>query len=69
MQDLHYGINRKRNELDVKRAEHHADTAEIDAEQGLDFARWAVEQAQLSVLDAIDARAWADEQAEALRTS
>jgi hypothetical protein len=26
----------------------------------LDFAAWALDQAEISVLDAIDARAWAD---------
>lgn len=30
-----------------------------------DVAWWAVEQAELSILDAIDARAWADERAAA----
>ena len=45
--------------MDVKKAEHHAEHAETDAEDALDFAWWAVGEAQLSVLDALDARAWA----------
>lgn len=60
-QDMHDRINRKHDELDAKEAERHAEHAETDAEQALDFAWWAVGEAQLSVLHALDARAWADE--------
>lgn len=63
MQDLHARITRMRDEQDVKKAGHRAELAEADAEEALDFARWAVSEAQLYVLDAIDARAWADERA------
>ena len=65
MQDLHDGIHRKRDELDVKKAERQANAAETDAEEALDFAGWAVGEAQLYILDAIDTRAWADERAAA----
>jgi hypothetical protein len=47
-----------RDELDAKRAEHHAEVAEGDALDAVDFAWWAVEQAELAVLDAADARTW-----------
>src|SRR6266699_3790966 len=35
------------------------------AADALDYASWAVDQAQLAVLDAIDARSWADARAAA----
>ena len=69
MQDLHDRVDRKRDERNVKQAEHHAEVAEADAEEELGFARWAVAEAQLSILDAIDARAWADERAAASRAN
>jgi hypothetical protein len=68
MQDLQDRIGRKRDELDAKRAEHHAEVAEGDALDAVDFAWWAVEQAELAVLDAADARTWADERAAATGT-
>ena len=40
--------------------------AAADAFSAIDFADWAVENARLAILDAIDARAYADEQAAAL---
>jgi len=69
MQDMHDRIDRKRDEMDVKKAERHAEHAETDAEETLDFAWWAVGEAKLSVLDALDARAWADERAAASRAN
>ena len=68
MQDLQDRIGRQRDELDAKRADHHAEVAEYDAVDAVDFAWWAVEQAELAVLDAADARAWADERTAATRT-
>jgi hypothetical protein len=65
MRDLHGRIGRKRDELDVKMAEDDADAAEEDAVDALDYARWAVSEAELAVLDAIDARTWAVERAAA----
>jgi chromosome segregation ATPase len=65
MRDLHDRIDRKRDELDVKAAVDDAEGAEEDAIDALDFAGWAVGQAELAVLDAIDAHAWADERAAA----
>ena len=37
-----------------------ADWAEADAADAIDYADWAVDNAQLAMLDAIDARAYAD---------
>ena len=49
--------------LDAKAAGMDADMAESDAADAIDFAEWAVDNARLSVLSAIDARAYADERA------
>jgi peptidoglycan hydrolase CwlO-like protein len=65
MKDLHDRIGRQRDERDVKKAQKEADNAEEDAADALDYAAWAVDQAQLAVLDAIDARTWADARAAA----
>ena len=43
-----------------------ADVAAADANAALDHADWAVDNARLAILDAIDARAYADERAAAL---
>lgn len=69
MQGLHGRMDRKRDEMDANMAEDDAEGAEADAVDALGYARWAVEQAELAVLDSIDARAWADERAAASRTS
>ena len=69
MRDLHDRIERKRDELDVKMAEDDAMGAEESAIDALGFARWAAEQAEVAVLDAVDARSWADERAAESRTS
>lgn len=63
--DLQARVDRKRDERDVKRAERDAEDDEADAADALDYASWAVDQAQLAVLDAIDARSWADARAAA----
>jgi hypothetical protein len=69
MRDLHDRIGRERDELDVKAAEHDAGAAGGNAVDVLDFAWWAAGQAEVAVLDAVDARAWADERAAASRAS
>lgn len=51
--------------LDVKLAESHAEILESEAGLAIDYAIASVEQAQLAVLDAIDARLAADEAAHA----
>ena len=40
-----------------------ADWAEQDAADAIDYAEWMIYDAQLAVLDALDARAYADERA------
>ena len=69
MQGLQGRMDRKRDELDANMAEDDADAAGEDAADALGYARWAVGQAELAVLDAIDARAWAEERAAAPGTS
>jgi hypothetical protein len=69
MRGLQDRMGRQRDELDATMAEDDAGAAEEDALDALGYAKWAVEQAELAVLDAIDARAWADERAAASRTS
>ena len=63
--DLQDRIDRKRHDLDVKSAERDAEDSEENALDALGFARWAVKQAEVAVLDAVDTRAWADERAAA----
>ena len=65
MQQLQGQIGRKRDELDVKVAERDAEAAEYNAADALDYAAWAIDQAELAALDAADARAWADARAAA----
>jgi hypothetical protein len=64
-QDLQDRMARKRDQHDVKVAEEEAEAAEEDAADALDYATWVVEQAKLAVLDAVDARTWADARAAA----
>jgi chromosome segregation ATPase len=65
MAELQGRIERKREEHDVKAAEEDAERAEDYASGALDYAAWAVDQASVAVLDAADARAWADARAAA----
>jgi hypothetical protein len=51
--------------MDAKDAAGEADWAEGEAADALDFADWAIRNAQLAILDAIDARARAAELAKA----
>ena len=62
-QDLRDRMDRQRDERDAKKAERQAEAAEEDAADALDYALWVLGQAELAVLDAIDARSWADARA------
>ena len=53
-------MDKRELHLDAKVAATDANWAEADAAEALDFADWSVGNAQLSVLDAIHARAYAD---------
>lgn len=69
MQGMRDRIQRKNDELDTKMARQDAEVAEDEAVDALDYAGWVVGEAELAVLDAIDARAWASERAAATGTS
>jgi len=60
-EDLKAKIDKRTRQVDATVAADEADWAEADAADALDLAAWAVDNAQLAMLDAIDARAYADE--------
>ena len=61
MNNLKADIAHKQHERDVKRAESRADRLEWEAGFAIDYAIASVEQAKLSVLDAVDGRLAAEE--------
>jgi hypothetical protein len=63
MDDIKAKIDKRADERDAKTAGKDADRAERDAADAIDYAVWAFFSAQLAVLDALDARAYADERA------
>src|SRR6476620_11077985 len=62
MSDVKANIDKRTRHVDAK-------VAADDAAEALDFADWAVENAQLAILDAIHARAYAVKLAEAADNS
>ena len=56
-------VDQRSNEFDARVAATNADAARADAYAAIDFADWAVENARLVILDAVDARVYADERA------
>ena len=60
MDKLQADIDRKEDERDAKIAERDADRAEDNAMDALDYAAWTVEQAEIAMFYAVDARGWAD---------
>jgi hypothetical protein len=65
MSDVKANVDKRNRQADAKLAATEADWAEVDSADALDFADWAVENAQLAMLDAIHARASADRLAKA----
>lgn len=63
MDDIKAKMDKRSDQLDAKVAASDADWAETEALDALDFATWTAENARLAVLDAIYARAYADERA------
>jgi hypothetical protein len=61
MRDVKGNIDKRGLQLDAKGAAKEADWAEADAADALDFADWAVKNAELAMLDAIHARTYADQ--------
>ena len=68
MDDLKAKIDRRNAQHDARAAATDADWAEQDAADAIDYAEWAVDNARLALLDAIDARVYADDLAKAVRT-
>jgi hypothetical protein len=68
LDDFEAKMDRRADQRDVKLAVRQADGAEADAADAIEFAAWTVDHARLAVLDAIDARAYADELASAIRS-
>jgi hypothetical protein len=62
-EDIKAKIDKRADQLDAKAAAKDADWAEQDAADAIDYAVWMVYDAQLAVLDALDARVYADERA------
>ena len=61
LDDFDAKMDRRADQRDAKLAARQADGAEADAADAIDFAAWTVDNARLAVLDAIDARVYADE--------
>jgi hypothetical protein len=61
MDDLQARIDKRADQIDANVAADDAAWAEDDAAAAIDYASWTVDNARLAVLDAIDARAYADE--------
>jgi exonuclease VII large subunit len=59
--DLKAKMEQRRKEHDADAATTDADWAEADADAAIDLASWATDNARLAILDALDARAYADE--------
>jgi hypothetical protein len=63
MDDIRAKIDKRADQRDAKAAAKDADRAERDAADAIDYAVLAFFSARLAVLDALDARAYADERA------
>jgi hypothetical protein len=61
MDDLQARIDKRADQIDANAAASDAAWAEDDAAAAIDYAAWTVDNARYAVLDAIDARAYADE--------
>ena len=67
-EDFKAKIEKRAEQRDAKAAAKEADWAELDASDAIDYAVYAVDGAQLAVLNALDARVYADEQAKIVGT-
>jgi chromosome segregation ATPase len=65
IEDVKAKIGKRTRQLDAKAAARDADWADVNAADAIDFAEWAVDNAELAILDAIDAHAYADERTKA----
>jgi hypothetical protein len=69
MNDVKANVDKRTRQADARLADIEAAAAEADSAEALNFADWAVENAQLAMLDAIHARAYADQLAKAAVSS
>jgi hypothetical protein len=53
--------DKRRGDKDIKKAERHAEQAEQDAAAAIDWVRYVLDQAEYAVVDAVIARADADD--------
>ncbi len=60
LDDIHTSIGEQKEEHDAKVAQRRAERAEENAAEAIDFAMGALDEADASVLDAIDARLYAN---------
>jgi hypothetical protein len=58
---MHAEADLRRTEKDVKKAERHAEQAEQDAADAIDWALFVLDQAEYAAIDAVMARAEADD--------
>ena len=63
--DVKAKVDQRTRQMDANAAANEANWIEGDAADAVDYAMWTVDNARLSVLDAIDARAYANELARA----
>jgi hypothetical protein len=68
LDDFDAKMDRRADQRDAKLAARQADGADADAADAIEFAAWTVDHARLAVLDAIDARASADDLARSAST-
>jgi hypothetical protein len=68
MENVKEKIDKRNRQMDAKMAARDADWSDADAADAIQFAEWAVDNAELAILDAIDARAYADELARTARS-
>jgi hypothetical protein len=61
MADAKAKMDQRGKEIDGSLADRNADGAEADATAAIDFAGWAIDNARLASLHALDARAYADQ--------
>ena len=64
-EDVKAKIDKRTRQMDAKDAASDADWADATPPTPSTYADWAVDNAELAMLDAIDARAYADELAKA----
>lgn len=68
IEDVNTKVDRRTRELDAKPAAREASWAGANVAEAIDFAEWALDNVELAILDAIDARAYADEVARTARS-